>query len=196
MGARCSISPRATNSRGARFISPTRFRHNRQMTPQPRVTVLIDSYNYGHYIEEAIDSVLSQDFPSDQFELLVVDDGSTDDTRDRVLKYGPRVQYLYKTNGGQASAFNLGLAHARGEIVALLDADDYYLPGKLQRVVAEFDRDPKIGMVYHRLKVYNTRTGKRRDGSFIALSGDIAVSRTTLLTYISYPTSALAFRRL
>src|SRR6266852_114001 len=95
------------------------------------ITVLIDTYNYGHFIEEAIESVLSQDFPSEKMEILVVDDGSTDDTAERVRKYGERVKYLYKDNGGQASAFNYGSARARGEYVALLDADDYWLPGKL-----------------------------------------------------------------
>jgi glycosyltransferase involved in cell wall biosynthesis len=162
---------------------------------QPRVTVLIDSYNYGHFIEEAIDSVLAQDFPAEQLELLVVDDGSTDDTAQRVRKYGSRLRYLYKPNGGQASAFNLGFAHAQGEFVTLLDADDYFLPGKLQRVVEEFDRHPEIGMLYHRLREYDARTGKSREGFFNEISGHVAASRDALLSYVLYPASALAFRR-
>ena len=95
--------------------------------PQPLFTVLIDSFNYGHFIEEAVDSVLAQDFPADQIEIIVVDDGSTDNTAERLKKYQDRIRYFYKTNGGQASAFNLGLSHAQGEFVALLDADDYFL---------------------------------------------------------------------
>jgi len=71
-----------------------------------QITVLIDTYNYGRYIEEAIESVLAQDFPAEEMEILVVDDGSTDDTRARVGKYADRVKYIYKKNGGQASAFN------------------------------------------------------------------------------------------
>lgn len=161
----------------------------------PLLTVIIDTYNYAHFVEEAIDSVLSQDFPARHMELLVVDDGSTDDTAKRVRKYGTRVKYLYKSNGGQASAFNLGFAHAQGEIIALLDADDYYLPGKLKRVVAEFAAHPGAGMVYHRLQEFNTRTGKRQDGFFSGVSGDVAASRRDLLSYVLYPTSALAFRR-
>src|SRR5271155_517738 len=117
------------------------------MTPPPRVTVLVDSYNYGRFIEEAIESVLIQDFPAEQFEILVVDDGSTDDTAERVRKFGSRIQYLYKPNGGQASAFNLGLQAAKGEIIGMLDADDYWLPGKLRRIVQEFDKHPDAGMV-------------------------------------------------
>jgi glycosyltransferase involved in cell wall biosynthesis len=161
----------------------------------PLVTVIIDSFNYGHFIGEAIDSVLSQDLPADRMEILVVDDGSSDDTAERVRKYGRRIQYLYKFNGGQASAFNLGFAHAQGEVVALLDADDYFLPGKLKRVLAEFSKHPDAGLVYHRLQEFHTRTGERHDGFFSALSGNVAASRRDLLSYILYPSSALAFRR-
>ena len=165
------------------------------MTPHPRVTVLIDSYNYGRFIEEAIESVLTQDFPTDQFEILVVDDGSTDDTAERVRKFGSRIQYLYKPNGGQASAFNLGLHAAKGEVIAMLDADDYWLPGKLRRIVREFEKHPEAGMVYHRLQEFNMQTGHRSEGSFTAISGFVARNRKDLLCYILYPTSALAFRR-
>jgi glycosyltransferase involved in cell wall biosynthesis len=162
---------------------------------KPLVSVLIDTYNYGCYIEEAIESVLGQDFPQEQMEVLVVDDGSEDDTGERVKKFGARVQYLWKPNGGQASAFNSGLAKARGEFVALLDGDDYWLPGKLRRVVEEFAKHPKAGMIYHRLREFDTRTGEQKEGAFAAVSGDVPASRKALLSYILYPTSALAFRR-
>src|SRR5229473_6986834 len=107
----------------------------------PLVTVLITTYNYGRFIEEAIDSVFSQEYPPDKIQILVVDDGSTDDTSERIKKYGSRIEYFYKPNGGQASALNFGIAKARGEIVTLLDADDFFLPGKLARVVEAFQRD-------------------------------------------------------
>src|SRR5215475_12385935 len=94
----------------------------------PLVTVVIDTYNYGRYIEDAINSVLAQRFPSDQMEILVVDDGSTDDTPERLCKFEGHIQHLRKPNGGQASAFNLGFARAQVEIIALLDADDVWLP--------------------------------------------------------------------
>src|ERR1700756_4508486 len=97
----------------------------------PQVTVLIDTYNYGRYIEEAIESVLAQDFPAEEMEILVVDDGPTDKRPPRVGKYRERVKYIYKENGGQASAFNCGLAQARGELIFLLDADDYWRAGKV-----------------------------------------------------------------
>ena len=164
------------------------------MSP-PFVTILIDTYNYGQYIEEAIDSVLAQDFPVEQREILVVDDGSTDDTPERLKKFGDAIQYLQKPNGGQASALNFGLARARGEIVALLDADDYWLPGKLRRVVEEFEKNPEAGMVYHTLRQYEERTGTFEDGGLPLLSGRVPANTKDLLSYVLYPTSFLAFRR-
>jgi glycosyltransferase involved in cell wall biosynthesis len=162
---------------------------------QPLVTVLIDTYNYGRFIEEAVESVLSQDFPAEQMEILVVDDGSTDDTAERVKKYGSRIHYFCKPNGGQASAFNFGLERARGEIVAFLDADDYWLPGKLQRVVDEFEKHPDAGMVYHEIREFHSQRGVFRDGGLPLLSGFLPSNAKNLLSYVLYPTSFLAFRR-
>jgi glycosyltransferase involved in cell wall biosynthesis len=159
------------------------------------ITVLIDTYNYGRYIEEAIESVLSQDFPPEQMQVIVVDDGSTDDTAERVKKYVTRIQYIQKENGGQASAFNSGVAHAQGEIIAFLDADDYWLPGKLRRVVEEFENKPGVGMVHHRLKELDMRTGEFHDGLFNAVDGDVASNIEGILSYNPTPTSSLAFSR-
>lgn len=161
----------------------------------PLISVLIIAYNYGQFIEEAIDSVLAQDFPLDNLEIIVVDDGSTDDTGERVKKYGLRVQYCYKPNGGQASALNLGMAKASGEIVALLDADDFLLPGKLPRIAQEFERDPALGMVYHRLRVWNMRTDEWRDWEFVPVSGDAQKKPKEFVRYITPPNLAVSFRR-
>jgi glycosyltransferase involved in cell wall biosynthesis len=161
----------------------------------PQITVLIDTYNYGEYIEEAINSVLAQNFPAEQREILVVDDGSTDDTAERMHKFEGLVTYLRKPNGGQASAFNFGLARARGQIVALLDADDYWLPGKLQRVAEEFERHPDAGMVYHAIRELNSREGAFRDVGVPRLSGFLPAKTKDLLSHVLYPTSFLAFRR-
>jgi glycosyltransferase involved in cell wall biosynthesis len=79
----------------------------------PVVSVVIDAYNYGRFVEEAIDSALAQDFPKEYVEILVVDDGSTDDTTGRVKKFGDSVKYFRKPNGGQASAINYGIAVSR-----------------------------------------------------------------------------------
>lgn len=161
----------------------------------PVVTVLINSYNYGRLIEEAIDSVLSQDLPSDQVEILLVDDGSTDDTAERVEKYGSRIRYFYKPNGGQGSALNFGFRHATGGIIALLDADDYFLPGKLRRLVHEFQSNRELGMVYHSLLELQMGSGTLHETGIVPVSGFIVHDKSKLLTYVLYPTSCLAFRR-
>jgi glycosyltransferase involved in cell wall biosynthesis len=161
----------------------------------PLVSVLITAHNYGRFIEEAIESAMSQDYPGDRMELVIVDDGSTDDTAERVRKYGAKVRYFCKPNGGQASALNLGLAEARGEIVALLDADDLFLPGKLKRIVDAFQQDPTLGMVYHRLLEWYVQTGEPRERSFSAISGDIHKAPDRFLSYVAEPASCISFRR-
>jgi len=161
----------------------------------PRVTVLIDTYNYGRFIEEAIDSVVSEDFSEEELEILVVDDGSTDDTEERVKKYGERLRYFYKSNGGQASAFNFGFANARGEIVALLDADDRYQKGKLSRIVREFERCPQAVLLVHSRIELNTNTGESRQMAIEAFEGFLPGDRRAALAYELPPTSCIAFRR-
>src|ERR1700684_1962393 len=99
----------------------------------PLVSVLIDTYNHERFIEQAILSVLDQDFPAPDMEILVVDDGSTDGTPEIIRKFAPRVRYQRKSNGGQASAFNAGIPETKGDIVAMLDGDDWWARGKLKR---------------------------------------------------------------
>jgi len=147
----------------------------------PFITVLITTYNYGRFVEQAIDSVFSQDYPLDKIQILIVDDGSTDDTFERVKKYGCRIDYLYKPNGGQASALNLGFANARGEIVALLDADDLFESLKLARIADAFQQDPALGMVYHRTREWRVETNQYREYEFIAISGDISMAEARAL---------------
>jgi glycosyltransferase involved in cell wall biosynthesis len=83
----------------------------------------------------------------------VVDDGSIDDTRERVARYGDLIRYVHKENGGQASALNTGLEHSRGELIALLDADDRWHPEKLAAVTAGFDEAPDVDVVVHYVDV-------------------------------------------
>jgi glycosyltransferase involved in cell wall biosynthesis len=115
----------------------------------PRVTVLIDTYNHERFIEEAIVSVLNQDFPTHEMEILVVDDGSTDSTPEIVRRFETRVRLLRKKNGGQASTFNVGIPEARGEIIAFLDGDDWWAPDKLRIVLNAFEKNPGTGTVGH-----------------------------------------------
>ena len=97
-----------------------------------KLSVLINNFNYARYLDAAIESALGQDFPD--FEVVVVDDGSTDNSRELIARYGARIVPVLKANGGQASSFNAGFAASTGDVVFLLDADDAFLPGKLRRV--------------------------------------------------------------
>ena len=115
----------------------------------PFVSVLIDTYNHERFIEQAVTSVLEQDFPASEMEVVVVDDGSTDGTAEIVRKFAPRVRLIRKANGGQGSAFNAGIPECKGEVVAFLDGDDWWVKEKLSKVVPVLARDSEIGMVGH-----------------------------------------------
>ncbi|HLV93840.1 MAG TPA: glycosyltransferase [Candidatus Acidoferrales bacterium] len=126
----------------------------------PFITVLLDTYNHSSFIGDAMTSVLEQDFPMSDVEVLVVDDGSTDRTPEIVRKFEPRVRLLRKPNGGQASAFNAAISEAHGEIVAFLDGDDWWERKKLERVAAAFAAHPSVGIVGHGITEV-TRDGVR-----------------------------------
>lgn len=112
----------------------------------PRVSVVVDNYNYGKFLPAALDSILSQGVPA---EIVVADDGSTDDSREILKEYAKKgVKALLQENQGQAAAFNAGLAAATGEIVCLLDSDDVFLPGKLEAVLKAFE-DEKVVCAQH-----------------------------------------------
>jgi glycosyltransferase involved in cell wall biosynthesis len=162
---------------------------------KPTVTVLIDTYNQERFIEEAIRSVLDQDFPREQMEILVVDDGSTDRTPEIVRQFEPQVKLLQKSNGGQASAINQGVAHASGEFVAFLDGDDVWLPHKLSRVVAEFRSHPEAVLVYHNCSFWDPQDGREWEIERNFVSGDVLNDRRKLRAYWAAPTSSLVFRR-
>jgi glycosyltransferase involved in cell wall biosynthesis len=117
--------------------------------PTPRVSVLIDTYNHEHFIDQAISSVLEQDMSLSNVEILVVDDGSTDRTREIVRRFEPRVRLLEKQNGGQASAFNFAIPQCQGDIIVFLDGDDWWTPDKLRKVVQAMTAEPEVGIVGH-----------------------------------------------
>lgn len=127
------------------------------------VSVLVDTYNHARFLPQALDSVLAQELPDAAMEVVVVDDGSTDDTPAVLARYGERVRVLRKENGGQGSAFNAGIRACRGEWIAFLDGDDWWLPGKLARVVAEVRREPALVAVGHGLVEVDELAGRRYD---------------------------------
>ncbi|MEO5903552.1 MAG: glycosyltransferase family A protein [Gemmatimonadaceae bacterium] len=102
----------------------------------PLASIVVNNYNYGRFVAEAIDSALAQTYTP--LEVIVVDDGSTDESRDVIASYGDRIFPLLKENGGQASAFNAGFAACRGEVVVFLDADDVLLPTAIEQAMKQF----------------------------------------------------------
>jgi glycosyltransferase involved in cell wall biosynthesis len=121
----------------------------RKIMSKPHVSVLIDTYNHERFIEQAITSVLEQDMSMADVEIVVVDDGSTDRTLEIVRRFEPRIRLLRKPNGGQASAFNFALPQTRGEIVAMLDGDDWWAKQKLRRALETLEGNPEAGIVGH-----------------------------------------------
>lgn len=116
------------------------------------VSVVIPTYNRAATLRRAMESVLSQSYSD--LELIVVDDGSTDETRELVASFSdPRVRYVYQENGGACKARNRGVQEARGELVAFQDSDDEWLPGKLEKQVA-FLKEQDADMVYCALDSY------------------------------------------
>jgi glycosyltransferase involved in cell wall biosynthesis len=111
----------------------------------PLVSVIVPTYNYAEFIGEAIKSVLDQTIQD--FEILVIDDGSTDNTKEVVLSFGDKVRYFYQSQQGPAKARNKGIVESKGEYIAFLDADDVWLPSKLEKQVNLFRSNPKLGMV-------------------------------------------------
>lgn len=132
----------------------------------PRVSVVVPVRNCRDYIQEALDSILSQRF--DDFEVIVVDDGSTDFDYRSLESRDTRIRVLRLEGLGVSSARNTGMAAARGELIAFLDADDVWFPGKLEAQVRHFDRHPVVGVVFGRF----VRWLQRTDGGFDA-AGDL-----------------------
>lgn len=158
------------------------------------VTVLIDTYNAAHLLPRAIESALTQTYPANRMEIVVVDDGSTDGTREVVSTYGEKVRYVFKSNGGQASAINEGIRQARGEIVCLLDGDDYFYPGKVDAVVKAFG-EPGVGLVYTKLDIEDGEGTTIQSGYPPGRWRGSLRSRTLLGYPWGAPTSAMSIRR-
>ncbi len=111
----------------------------------PTISVIIPTYNCEQYIAQAIESVLAQ--KDCEYEIIVIDDGSTDRTGDILEPYNQEIRYIKQKNQGVAAARNRGIAEAKGELIAFLDADDYFLPGKLAAQSAIFAKRPNLGIV-------------------------------------------------
>jgi glycosyltransferase involved in cell wall biosynthesis len=160
----------------------------------PRVSVIIDNYNYARFLPEAIDSVLAQDFPQEQIEIIVVDDGSTDNSREVLKSYGDRITPVFQENSGYAEAFNNGIGRAAGEFVCLLDADDVWQTDKIQRVVEAFEKNPDCPMVQHFLQDTDAQL-KALPVEFPAWPEKVVVDDYLEGRFPFTATSGLSFRR-
>jgi glycosyltransferase involved in cell wall biosynthesis len=121
------------------------------------VSVIIPTYNYGRFIADAIESVLRQTLPP--AEILVVDDGSTDDTREIIKSFGDEVRYLYQSNAGVCAARNRGAAESRGDLICFIDADDTMVPESIEKQVAKFAEDG-VGLVHCGLRLVDHETSE------------------------------------
>ncbi len=162
----------------------------------PLVSILINNYNYASYLEEAIESALRQTY--DNVEVIVVDDGSTDYSRDIIARYGDRIIPVLKENGGQASSFNAGFAASKGDVVCFLDSDDLFRPNKVSCVVQIFNDNPRAGWCFDRVHEFDDLTK-----DYYPLQGDctygswdvremIAAGKASV---VPTATSGLSFRR-
>lgn len=115
---------------------------------RPLVTALINTFNYARYLPFAINSVLAQTY--DNIEIVIVDDGSFDHTAEVLAQYKHKAKIITTENGGQGSAFNVGIAAAKGELIMFLDADDTWSPNKVERMVALAADNPDCNFLYHK----------------------------------------------
>lgn len=165
------------------------------MHSNPLVSLIINNYNYDRFLAEAIDSALNQTYP--HVEVIVVDDGSTDNSRKIISGYGDRIIPIFQPNGKQAAAFNSGFAKSKGDIIVFLDADDYLYVRAVEQIVAVWN--PELSKVHYRLMVID-RVGKSLgysspQGTAPLSSGQVWKTVIDKGGYISTPTSGNALNR-
>jgi glycosyltransferase involved in cell wall biosynthesis len=151
------------------------------------ISVIIPTYNSGVFIGESIQSVLRQ--TCTDYEIIVIDDGSTDNTGGVIGNNFPQVRYYYIPNQGAARARNYGIRRARGEFIAFLDADDLWLPEKLEKQLKVFNADQELMLVFTEHRVFDT-TGFRKT-TFVKkerlMKGDV-VKNIFLYSHVALPT--------
>jgi glycosyltransferase involved in cell wall biosynthesis len=165
---------------------------------EPLSSIIICNYNYAEFLGACIDSALAQSYKN--VEVIVVDDGSTDNSLQVIASFGDRITAISQRNGGQASAFNAGGRAAHGEIVSLLDSDDLFYPDKVARVVDAFVADPAIDWCFHSLYM-SPPTGVT--DPYLAAHGGLPSGFNDMRTmvsrgrfpYLMPPTSGMSFRR-
>jgi glycosyltransferase involved in cell wall biosynthesis len=136
-----------------------------------KITVLLNNYNYGRFLATAIDSVLNQTYGD--FELIVVDDGSTDNSQDIIREQkDSRILPIFKKNNGQGSAFKAGIARASGDYIAFLDSDDLWEPNKLERCAQILRAKPDVVLLNHSFKMMDADGNVTGETHRFQTSGD------------------------
>jgi glycosyltransferase involved in cell wall biosynthesis len=160
------------------------------------VSVVVSTYNYGRFIIEAINSVLAQTCVPE--EVVVVDDGSTDDTHEILQQHfsdHPRIRILRQRNGGQLSAFVLGLEHCTGDIVSFLDADDKYEKDHINQVQAAFRAHPDVDFIFTGYRLFGESEGVVQYAPEDVNLGFSLITTLLTFTYVGSVTSTIAIRR-
>jgi glycosyltransferase involved in cell wall biosynthesis len=135
------------------------------------ISAIIPTYNYGRFLRDAIDSALAQTYPP--LEVIVVDDGSTDDTSRILAGYGDRIRAIRQDNQGVGAARNTGIAAAKGEYLAFLDSDDLWMQRKLELELTRFQADPALGLVHCGAESFDN-DGNTRETLLSGLEGWVA----------------------
>lgn len=130
----------------------------KKISNKPTVSVVIPTYNRAKYVTETIDSVLSQSYTD--YEIIVVDDGSTDNTREALAPYMDRIRYIHQQNSGVSAARNRGIKAARGKWIAFLDSDDIWLPEKLAVQIKDISKYPGVCLHTTNAGLYRERIGR------------------------------------
>lgn len=162
----------------------------------PAVDVVVNNHNYGRFLGDAVESALAQTY--DRVSVIVVDDGSTDESREVIASFGDRIVPVLKEQGGQASAFEAGLERSRGDVVLFLDADDVLAPQAAERIADAFRVQPGLAKVHFRLAVADETgkpTGELKPSPHITLpSGDLRTAELRFPFDLARPaTSGNAF---
>ena len=134
----------------------------------PKVSVIVPAYNRAKLLSRALESIFAQTF--NDYEVIVVDDGSKDETPEVIKQFAGRVKYIRKENGGSASARNRGIEESKGEYIAFLDSDDTWVPEKLEEQVKVLDAHKNVGIVYARMPIINEK-GERVGTKPAGISG-------------------------
>lgn len=148
----------------------------------PRVSVITPTFNCATFIERALNSVMAQTFRD--YEIVVIDDGSTDGTREFLAPWRDRINYFYQPNGGLAHARNVAVSRSRGELLAYLDADDLWRPQKLQRQVEFMDTHPECGLLHTDLTIIDDNDRVLTE-KWYAESGYVPAQGLRLLDFIN-----------